>query len=285
MIRQATHQAARPARQGRPARGDATRFAQAEGHVAVPRDAGKVNTTEGWRDIKLAVFAKREEGEPATPAQWDERDLPAPTARAVVCGVAAASVFAERVRAEADRLEVTTTADVTVLGDGAEWIWTRAADVVPQAGGVLDLYPALEHGADATKAVFGDGTPEAQAKLDQGRQALLAGGKAGIETWIGQAFEAASGSAGTEALLLLAAYLAKHPTRLGYASRLEQGRSIGSGLVEGSVQQRINLRMKRTGARWLVAHVAPFVELTALADSPEWPHSWAAADPHDSTAG
>lgn len=43
--------------------------------------------------------------------------------------------------------------------------------------------------------------------------------------------------------------------------------------------------MKRTGARWLVAHVAPFVELTALADSPEWPHSWAAADPHDSTAG
>jgi hypothetical protein len=34
--------------------------------------------------------------------------------------------------------------------------------------------------------------------------------------------------------------------------------------------------MKRAGARWLVDHVAPFVELIALADSPEWTHYWTA---------
>lgn len=285
VIRQATHRAAKQARQGRPGRGDAARFAEAEGHVEVPIDAGKVNTTEGWRDVKLAVFAKRQEGEAATPQQWDERELPPPAARAVVAGVEEASAFAARLRAEADRLGVTEAADVTVLGDGAEWVWNLAAEVVPQAAGVLDVYHALEHVADATRAVFGDGTPDAQARLDQGRQALLAGGKAGIEAWIGQAFEAAPAGVATEALLVLAAYLAKHPTRLGYAARLARGRSIGSGLVEGSVKQLINLRMKRTGARWLVEHVAPLVELTALADSPEWPHYWAAADPHLATAG
>ena len=50
-------------------------------------DAGKVNTGTGWRDVKLAVFAKREAGPPATPDEWADRDLPAPTARAVVAAV------------------------------------------------------------------------------------------------------------------------------------------------------------------------------------------------------
>ncbi|MBP3955689.1 hypothetical protein J8F10_10390 [Gemmata sp. G18] len=61
----------------------------------------------------------------------------APTIRTVVANVEGASIFAERVRAEADRLKVTTASDVTVLGDGAEWIWNLAADVLPQAAGVL----------------------------------------------------------------------------------------------------------------------------------------------------
>ena len=72
----------------------------------------------------------------------------------------------------------------------------------------------------------------------------------------------------------MAAYFAKHPTRLGYAGRLASGRSIGSGLVEGSVKQLVNLRLKRTGARWRVEHVGPLVELIALADSPDWLPYW-----------
>ena len=40
---------------------------KAVGHVEVEIDATKLNTTEGWRDIKICIFAKREAGEPATP--------------------------------------------------------------------------------------------------------------------------------------------------------------------------------------------------------------------------
>ncbi|MBN9521632.1 hypothetical protein J0H58_24455 [bacterium] len=36
--------------------------------------------------------------------------------------------FGGRLRAEADRLGVTTAGAVTVLGDGAEWIWNLAAE-------------------------------------------------------------------------------------------------------------------------------------------------------------
>jgi len=276
-IRQATHRAARQAAAARPQRGDAARFAQTGGAIEVPIDAGKVNTTAGWRDVKVAVFAKRDLGAPATPTQWDERDLPTPAVRTVVAAIEDAAAFAGRVRTEADRLQVTTAADVTVLGDGAEWIWNLAAAVLPQAAGVLDIYHAVEHLADAAQACWGDGTPQAAAQLDAGRTALLAGGKAALEHWIGEAFGASPAGTSTDPLLGLAAYFAKHPTRLGYTARLADGRSIGSGLVEGTVKQLINLRLKRTGARWRAEHVGPLVELIALADSPDWFPYWTTA--------
>jgi hypothetical protein len=277
VIRKATHAAAARAAATRPERGDAARFAEAAGVVELPIDAGKVNTTEGWRDVKMAVFAKRPPGAPAAPAAWAERELPAPTARAVVAAIEDAGAFAERVRAEADRLGVTTAADVTVLGDGAEWIWNLAAEVVPQAAGVLDIYHAVEHIATAAKTLWGEGTAAAEAQTDAGRAALLAEGKGGLERWIGAVWAAVPEGTTTDPLLALAGYMAKHPNRLAYASRLGEGRSIGSGLVEGSIKQMINLRLKRTGARWRAEHVGPLVELIALADSPDWLPYWTPA--------
>ena len=276
-IRQRTHAAARRATASRDRRGDAARFVQAPGGIEVPIDAGKVNTTGGWRDVKLAVFARREPGPPATPATWGERELPAPRVRTVVANIEESDAFAVRVRAEADRLGATTAADVTVLGDGAEWLWNLGADVFPQATGVLDIYHALEHLSDAAKAVWGEGTAAAAAQLDAGRSALLSGGKAGLERWLGEAFGAVPAGGSTDPLLEVAAYFAKHPTRLDYAGRLASGRSIGSGLVEGSIKQLVNLRLKRTGARWRAAHVGPLVEIIALADTPDWHAFWTAA--------
>jgi hypothetical protein len=275
-IRCLTHQAAHQAAASRSERTDAARFAQADGVIELPLDAGKVNTTAGWRDVKLAVFAKRPQGEPATPEQWEQRDLPAPSVRSVVAAIEESDAFALRVRGEADRLGVTTAPDVTVLADGAEWIWKLAGEVVPQAVGVLDIYHALEHIAGVTKALWGEGTAEAARQLQTARAALLLGGKAGLEGWIGASCVAVGAKVSTEPLLGLAGYFAKHPGRLGYAGRLACGRSIGSGLVEGSIKQLVNLRLKRTGARWRAEHVGPLVELIALADSPEWCSYWMA---------
>jgi len=276
-IRRWTHAAAARATATRAERSSGARFAAADGEIEVQIDAGKVNTREGWRDVKLGVFAKREAGAPTTLDNWAERNLPAPSVRAVVAAVEEADGFAGRVRAEADRLGVTTAADVTVLGDGAEWIWNLAADVVPQAVGVLDAFHAIEHLAGAAAAVWGDGTAAAEARTAAGRIALLRDGKAGIERWVGVAIGAAPVGGSTDPLLAVAAYFAKHPTRLGYAERLADGRSIGSGLVEGAVKQLVNRRLKLTGARWRVDHVGPLVELAALADTSDWHALWTAA--------
>lgn len=194
----------------------------------------------------------------------------------MVANVEESSLFAERVRAETDRLKVTTAGDVTVLGDGAEWIWNLAADVVPQAVGVLDVYHAIEHIGTAVKAIGGE-TAEAALRRQSGSLAVVTDGKAGIERWIAAAFgELPPGSGGDE-LRALASYLGSHPTRLSYAQRLANGRSIGSGLIEGSVKQLVNRRMKLTGARWRVEHVGPLVELAAVVDTPDGHDFWTAA--------
>ena len=42
---------------------------RAAGDVEFQTDAAKVNTTGGWRDMKIGIFARRERGEPATSAE------------------------------------------------------------------------------------------------------------------------------------------------------------------------------------------------------------------------
>lgn len=276
VIRQLTHATAERLSASRADRTDDQRFAKARGVVEVQIDAGKVNTTTGWRDIKLCVVGKRRPGESATPEEWSDRVLPAPTIRTVVANIEEAGDFAVRVRAEADRLGVTTASDVTVLGDGAEWIWNLAAEVLPQAAGVLDVYHAIEHVGAAVKAIWGE-SAEATAHRQAGVLAVVADGKTGIERWIAGAFGVLPAGSGGDELRNLASYLGSHPTRLGYAKRLACGRSIGSGLIEGSVKQLVNRRMKLTGARWRVEHVGPLVELAAVIDTPDWHDFWTAA--------
>ncbi len=240
-------------------------------------DAGRANTRDGWRDVKIGLFCKREAGTPAPPEEWDERPLPGPTVRAARAAIEGRAAFGAHPREESDRLGVTTAPEVTVLGDGAEWIWNLAAEHRPQAAGVLDVHHALEHVSDAVKGAFGEATEAAGVQTKAGRESLLAGGKAGLERWLAAAFAAVPEGRSTDPLVALAAYVAKHPTRVDYARRLASGRSIGSGAVDGTIQPEVNLRLKRTGARWRVEHVGPPVGLRALSHTPEWQTLWNAA--------
>ncbi len=71
-------------------------FADAPGDVEFQTDAAKVNTTEGWRDMKIGIFARRERGEPSTPENWDKRHLPAPSTRVAFAAIEAIDDFAPR---------------------------------------------------------------------------------------------------------------------------------------------------------------------------------------------
>ena len=122
--------------------------------------------------------------------------------------------------------------------------------------------------------MLGEGTESARAQGERGRDQLLGDGYWGVTEWVGELTGVMPVGGDGAALGELLNYFCGHQDRLGYALRLRRGQVIGSGLVEGTIKQRVNVRMKRTGARWEPQHVGPFVELLALADSPEWDEYW-----------
>lgn len=273
-VRRLCHAEAGRASAGREQRATAEAFAAAPGDWELQIDAGKVNTDEGWRDLKAAVAARRQRAASADAAGWDQRDLPPPSVRSVIAAIEEASAFGERCAAEMARLGLADPSLLSVSGDGAEWIWNLSARHFAGAAENLDVYHGAEHVAGAARRVFGEGTAEAKAAAEQGRTRLLEDGYWGVAEWVGELGGRLPAGGDGAALAEALNYFAGHQERLNYALRLRRGQSIGSGLVEGSIKQLLNRRMKQTGARWKAAHVGPFVELCALVDGPEWDSLW-----------
>jgi hypothetical protein len=249
-------------------------FADAAGDVEFQTDAAKVNTTGGLRDMKIGIFARRERGEPATPTEWDKRHLPAPTTRVAFAAIETIDDFAPRWSQWAARLAIEDLTKITVLGDGAEWIWNAATREFSGCHQILDIYHAAEHIDDAAKRRFGEGTA-ATEWLDQGRQLLLSDGWAGLCDHLGKTLESENGGEGRAALDELTSYFAVHTERLNYCHRLYTGQSIGSGMVEGAAKNLIGRRLKQTGARWDVANVNNMAQLCCLTYSDHWTLYWA----------
>lgn len=253
----------------------ADRFEAASGDWELQIDAGKVNTTEGWRDVKCATFARRDRAEATDSTGYEQRDLPAPSTRAVVAEVEVAEDFGHRCQVEAMRLRRPVSEPMSVLGDGAEWIWTLKGRRFADAEPVLDVFHAVEHLAELTRAAWGTDEVSARQWLDGARRALVADNWAGVCQYVATTTATVADPAALQkAYPAVANYLLSHRDRMSYAARLARGQSIGSGLIEGTIKQRVGRRLKRSGARWVAGHVGPFVEMTALADGPDWDDYW-----------
>jgi hypothetical protein len=248
-------------------------FRAADGLAEFQSDAAKVNTDTGWRDVKIGIFAKRPPGEPATSEDFATRALPPPTARVAFVGLEPSEVFGARWRPWARRLGVDDPSALSVLGDGAEWIWNEATEQFPGAAQVLDVYHASEHLATASRAIHGEAA-EATSWWRESRRRLVGDGWWGLCERIGAALVAEPTAACQAAMDGLTTYFSKHTGRMNYAHRLATGRSIGSGMVEGAAKLLIGRRLKQTGARWNVANVPAMGELCSITYSSCWLAYW-----------
>ena len=238
-------------------------FRVATGDVEFQTDGTMVNTTAGWREMRLSIFAKRMRGKGSLGrADWEQRDLRAPPVRVIQAGIRTCDQLGPSWRRMACRLGVTEASSVSVIADGAKWIWAQAAAHLPGSVGVRDIYHATEHLWAAGKAVLGDkgagGWVEARrgTRLRSGASGLLAemAGSAWAD-WRG--------------------YFEPHEDHTDYAGRLAAGRSIGSGMVEGACKQVVGRRLKQTGARWKVRRVERMATLCAVLATGQWEPYWA----------
>jgi hypothetical protein len=84
---------------------------------------------------------------------------------------------------------------VTVIADGAKWIWAQAAACLPGAAGVLDFYHASERLYQAGRELLGE-TPAAVAWAEARRGTLLGSGGAALLAELAAAGPAAAGADG-----------------------------------------------------------------------------------------
>ncbi len=272
-IRRHCHRAAAQRVKQRDAHPPGAAFAAAEGDIEFLTDGVMTPTRGGWRELKLARFQVRPRGEPAEVVDWATRDLPDPTASVAYATTSDCDTFAARWAGWARGLGFDPAGSLSVLGDGAAWIWGATAEHFPNATQVLDIFHASQHLAIAAAGLHGEKSTASAEWLDGSRRCLLADGWPGLLDHIGATEVDGRTVAGQEALDETIGYLAKHTNRVGYFSRLHTGRSIGSGAMEG-LAKAMGRRLKVAGRGWCIEHLDGMAALIATVGTPEWPNLW-----------
>lgn len=246
---------------------------QARGHHEFYTDGVTVNTTKGWREMRISVAARREAGLGCEPQQWDKRVLPEPTARLASCAIAHSQRVGAGWKRLSDRLELQKARDLSVIADGAKWIWEQAGKRLSgNAAWVVDIYHVSEHLHDCGKLLYGEGAT-ARAWADRHLMYLLQHN--GVELVRAIEQEQRERPAGKSApLAKLLNYLRDNQDRMWYRQRLRQGLPIGSGLIEGACKTVIAARLKINSARWRVRRAERMGALRCLEYSGLWSNYW-----------
>ena len=161
---------------------------------------------------------------------------------------------AEGIRRGADHVR-----QLTILGDGAAWIWNIATAKFPEATQIVDLYHAREHlhdlarqpGVHAAATARTNGSPPAwrtsttatsTASQAAAREYPLEGVKKDeIDTALG--------------------YFENNAPRMRYHWFRQCGLFVGSGVVEASCKTVIGQRLKQSGMHWTVTGADAIIAL------------------------
>jgi hypothetical protein len=248
----------------------------ADGEVELYTDGTMINTTEGWRETRISIFAKRKQAMPAAPEQWNSRTLEKPTARVAIADIAKSNIVGSSWTRMLKHLGLENTPRLSMLADGARWIWDEAAKRlkrIKHVDWVVDIYHVSEHINDCAKKMFeGDAaTNWAQEKVIQ---LIELQGPAFIAEL--QNFRVTiTDEKPQKALDNLIGYLTENRDSLWYRNRLAEGLPIGSGMVEGGCKNMIGKRLKLNSARWRIRRAEHMAALRCLKYSDLWSTYWA----------
>jgi hypothetical protein len=198
---------------------------------------GKART----REVKLAcVF---------TQAKTDEDGYPVrdPDSSSYLATFAPAAGFGVLMAAEARRRGAGHVRQLTILGDGAVWIWHLASEHFPEATQIVDLYHAREHLNDLGRQLaFMLGADSASWLAE--RSAELDAGDIGALAAAARVFPLAGVKAKERDTAL--GYFEGNAPRMRYKHFRSCGLFAGSGVVEAGCKSVIGQRLKQSGMHW-----------------------------------
>jgi hypothetical protein len=138
----------------------------------------------------------------------------------------------------------------------------------------LDIFHAAEHLSDCGKILYKN-VEERQKWFEEMRMVLLKEGYTGMTGRLKVLQRDKNFSKKQrKKVFQLRKYFGKHRSRMKYRERLAEGRSIGSGLVEGACKNLVGRRLKQTGACWRVKRANRIAVIAAALYSNQWNDCW-----------
>ena len=156
---------------------------------------------------------------------------------------------------------------VVIVGDGAEWIWNRAAQYVNRCE-ILDYWHALEYAWGFARLRHGEGSQQAGRWVRQIGEDLRAGQ---VDQVISRLRKMRPKTHELrECLEGLIRYYSANSTRMRYDEYLRLGYGIGSGCVESAHKQVVHARFRQAGMRWSEAGARRLLALRLLLLNDDW---------------
>ena len=136
---------------------------------------------------------------------------------------------------------------------------------------VLDLLHVLHYVWKAAHAIFGTDTDGAQAWVTRHTERLLTQPIVNVVAGMRQSATMRGVSAkAKKAVDQATGYLSERSWLMDYASYLQQGLPIATGLIEGACRHLVQDRMGITGARWGLQTAEAVLKVRALLASGQW---------------
>jgi hypothetical protein len=224
------------------------------------------------REVKMAaVFTQTTTGQDG----WPVRD---PGSSSYLATLAAAPEFGVLMAAEARRRGAGHIRQLTILGDGAPWIWNLAAQHFPEATQIVDLFHAREHLHELANLAGRLLAGHRDAWLAE-RLAELDAGNIGAVLAAGDDLKFRGSLAGERDKALHYFHVNAH--RMHYAWYRSLGLFVGSGVVEAGCKSVIGQRLKLSGMRWTEPGATGILTLRCQDASNRWEHVW--QRPHNQT--
>ena len=204
------------------------------------------------REVKLAVFFTQDKvDDDGYPVR--DRD-----SSSYIATFEPASTFAGLVEAEGIRRGAGHVRQLTVLGDGAAWIWNIATAKFPEATQIVDLFHAREHLHDLARSL--------EFMLGDQKQDWLAGrledlDHGDIDGICNAARVYPLAGVKKDELDTALGYFQNNAPRMRYHWFRSRGLFIGSGAVESGCKAVIGQRLKQSGMHWTVAGASAITAL------------------------
>lgn len=248
-------------------------FDAADGVVEFSTDGLKINTVDGWREIRQSVISKRTPALPALPTQWDQRPLEPPSVRVAVCGIAHCDLIGASWQRLVRLLGLPKGLEISVIADGAKWIWDQASKRFKDQPmqWVVDVYHVMLY-LFAAAAALGQEAAERWVK-QRVIELIEMGGPKFIEH-LNTTGPPEPSAATAQAWAKLLGYLTENRDSLWYGQRLKDGLPIGSGLIEGAAKTTLARRLKINSARWRIRRAQRMGAIRCLQYSGLWESYW-----------